>query len=91
MKSILYRSLAIVFSLSILLANFNPSVGQVLTLKSGSVVEKRILRNQPQEVQVIDPRGNLQWQQSDDGINWRNWVGKTEISVFVTINNILFF
>lgn len=90
MKSRLYRSIAIIFPLSLSLVNFNPSVGQVLVPKSGSLIEKRILREQPQEIKVINPRGNLQWQQSNEGVNWRNWDGKTETSVWVAINSILF-
>jgi len=90
MKTILYRSFALIISLGIFFFNFNQSVGQVLTIKSGSFNEKGILRGQSQEVKVIDPRGNLQWQQSDDGINWLIWSGKTEISVVVVVNESLF-
>ncbi|MCX6223510.1 MAG: hypothetical protein NTV01_01935 [Bacteroidia bacterium] len=90
MKSIYYRPFPLVFSLGLFLFLTYQSVGQVPTTKSGSVLELKILRGRTQDVHLNNTRGSLQWQQSEDGINWHSWAGKTEISISVTVNDDLY-
>ena len=90
MKSLFYKLIIFLFSLGAFLAETNQSAGQLISLKSGSVIEKRVLRGKPQEVKVTDPRGKMQWQQSLDGVTWLIWSGKTETSVVVVVNEKIF-
>jgi uncharacterized protein (TIGR02145 family) len=90
MKSIYYRFLLIVSLLGSFTFYSLPSAGQVLSLQSGSIIEKKIPLGQSQDVQLTDARGNLQWQQSNNGFDWTNWTGKHDISVTVVADYDIF-
>jgi uncharacterized protein (TIGR02145 family) len=69
---------------------FIPGYGQVQVTESGPLIVVKVMKGLSQEVEVIDPRGSLQWQQSDDGRTWRDMNGQTECRVEVPVLNDLF-
>lgn len=66
------------------------SSGRELSLKSGSPVERKVLKGQLQEFLINDPRGSLQWQQSGDGLNWMGLPENIGTHLSIEVNNTLF-
>ncbi len=91
MKSRIYYSILLMILIGAASLVTSQLFSQSPDFNSGSVIQRRILRGQVQEAQVVNARGTLQWQQSPDGINWQNWAGKTSSSVAVTADVIVFF
>lgn len=90
MKTKYIKSTCILFAVGFLLLAFNQSFSQELTLKSGHVIEKRILKGLTQVVSIGNARGTFQWQLSTDGNNWMIMNGKTQSTLSMTVTSIIY-
>jgi len=90
MKSKYFKSVLLLFTVGLSLLSFYPSIAQDVTLKSGAVIERRILKGLSQNISVGTVRGTLQWQLSTDGVAWQNMPGKTQSNLTQTPASIIY-
>ncbi len=80
----------ILLAVALSLLSFNQVIGQEITLKTGQIIEKRIVKGFSQTITVGNPRGLLQWQLSTDALAWSDMAGKTSNTLTVTVNAIIY-
>jgi hypothetical protein len=78
------------FTTCLLLMAINPLSGQDIDLKSGHLVEKKILKGMTQNITIGNPRGTFQWQQSTNGATWQDMPGKNLPTLTVTVTTIIY-
>lgn len=90
MKKLHCRFIPVILAVCFSLAPGGRSIGQTVTLNSGSFIELRVILGRSVDVQVGDPRGSTQWERSIDGINWLDWAGKGGSGILVDVTDSLY-
>ncbi|MCX6224285.1 MAG: hypothetical protein NTV01_05970, partial [Bacteroidia bacterium] len=85
MNSRYIKSTLILLTIGLSLLTFNRLISQELTLKTGHVIEKRVLKGYTQTVSIGNVRGTMQWQLSTDGTTWLDLSGKTQNTLSTTV------